>query len=379
MTAIEWNRKQGYNTATIKRIQLAVGADADGIIGPRTVIAVSRWQAEQDLVADGMVGPQTLAAMKLDGLLAPQGPVPLPFDRTEQQAVAEFTVRFEAGIGDAARVYGAANTNDEYEGRWDKPRTDAQGNPIPWVERRHHQGFVPFWASRYHPSGGRMIGLSYGAWQGTQEGGTLGEIVALMGHRDWGLFVEVLGGGCPVVAASLTRLLTNDRQPVRAARNPRVQPLSPVMGEAPVDLWREPWLGRFREAAKYEVFRQCQRDVILSEYLAKVIKGIALPCGLRSQAALAVLFDISIQHGYGGLLERVRSAWGRDFESKRVSEGQVLEVVAELPARRQGRRRAIWRAADETRAFTEVSLRAFARRPPFSAALRRQLVQAAQR
>jgi peptidoglycan hydrolase-like protein with peptidoglycan-binding domain len=64
MTAVEFNERQGYDTATIKRIQRTVGSTADGRWGPRTVAALRRWQQANGLRVDGQCGPRTLAALE---------------------------------------------------------------------------------------------------------------------------------------------------------------------------------------------------------------------------------------------------------------------------------------------------------------------------
>lgn len=45
----------------VRKLQLGLGIDADGIFGPGTEAAVKRFQADNGLEPDGMAGPQTLA------------------------------------------------------------------------------------------------------------------------------------------------------------------------------------------------------------------------------------------------------------------------------------------------------------------------------
>lgn len=61
--AIEYNKRQGYDTDEVKLIQEVTGSTPDGIWGPRTVRAIADWQKEQGLAVDGMVGPKTFAAI----------------------------------------------------------------------------------------------------------------------------------------------------------------------------------------------------------------------------------------------------------------------------------------------------------------------------
>jgi peptidoglycan hydrolase-like protein with peptidoglycan-binding domain len=71
--ALKYNKAQGYGTALIKMIQRAVGTEDDGILGPNTVQAIARWQAQKGLYPDGKVGPKTLAAISdASGTPAPE-------------------------------------------------------------------------------------------------------------------------------------------------------------------------------------------------------------------------------------------------------------------------------------------------------------------
>jgi peptidoglycan hydrolase-like protein with peptidoglycan-binding domain len=45
----------------VKKLQAALGVDADGVFGPGTEAAVKKFQSEHGLDADGIAGPQTLA------------------------------------------------------------------------------------------------------------------------------------------------------------------------------------------------------------------------------------------------------------------------------------------------------------------------------
>lgn len=58
--------KVGSRGEVVKKIQKALGADADGIFGKGTEAAIKEWQAKNGLAADGLVGPNTLAKMGID-------------------------------------------------------------------------------------------------------------------------------------------------------------------------------------------------------------------------------------------------------------------------------------------------------------------------
>ncbi|MEX2052388.1 MAG: peptidoglycan-binding domain-containing protein [Candidatus Paceibacterota bacterium] len=46
--------------------RLNLGLMLDGIIGPKTIAVIRKWQAERGLVADGLVGPKTKARMQVE-------------------------------------------------------------------------------------------------------------------------------------------------------------------------------------------------------------------------------------------------------------------------------------------------------------------------
>jgi peptidoglycan hydrolase-like protein with peptidoglycan-binding domain len=56
--------RRGTRGEMVKRLQAALGVDADGRFGPATEEAVKAFQAEHGLDVDGLAGPETLA--KLD-------------------------------------------------------------------------------------------------------------------------------------------------------------------------------------------------------------------------------------------------------------------------------------------------------------------------
>lgn len=52
--------KRGSKGDQVKKVQEALGLDADGDFGPGTEAAVKAWQAEHGLVADGIIGPKSM-------------------------------------------------------------------------------------------------------------------------------------------------------------------------------------------------------------------------------------------------------------------------------------------------------------------------------
>ena len=67
-TALDLNElvllRVGTRGDTVKKLQTALGLDADGKFGPATEKAVKEFQSSNGLDADGLAGPETLA--KLD-------------------------------------------------------------------------------------------------------------------------------------------------------------------------------------------------------------------------------------------------------------------------------------------------------------------------
>lgn len=52
--------RRGSKGDTVKKLQEALGLDADGDFGPGTEAALKAWQVEHDCTPDGIAGPQTL-------------------------------------------------------------------------------------------------------------------------------------------------------------------------------------------------------------------------------------------------------------------------------------------------------------------------------
>ncbi len=80
----------------VKKVQTALGVEADGKYGPATGAAVKKFQGEQGLTADGVAGPLTLA--KISG-----------FEISEEQ-VAAATITDDTPPVDASAAERAAQT-----------------------------------------------------------------------------------------------------------------------------------------------------------------------------------------------------------------------------------------------------------------------------
>jgi len=61
--------KKGMTGAPVKRLQEKLGIDADGIFGPGTEKAVREFQQSAGVSVDGIAGPDTFSALGLDELV----------------------------------------------------------------------------------------------------------------------------------------------------------------------------------------------------------------------------------------------------------------------------------------------------------------------
>jgi len=55
--------RQGSRGQEVKNLQEFLGIKPDGMFGPKTLVAVQKWQASRGLTPDGVVGPKTWDAM----------------------------------------------------------------------------------------------------------------------------------------------------------------------------------------------------------------------------------------------------------------------------------------------------------------------------
>lgn len=171
--------------------------------------------------------------------------------------------------------YGAVNPDGEFEGSFGKDHPAYQ---------------------RYH------VGLSYGLIQFTQDSGKLGELLAAMRQRDPAAFAQVFGPD----GAELVRVTSAAGPPSSQSIGGRSARVQPVAG---ADLWREPWLGRFRAAAHNENFKAAQREVAARGYLDPMLE-FAGRLGLDSERALTIAVDRAVQMGPGGAKRWIISAVG---------------------------------------------------------------------
>jgi len=289
-------------------------------------LSILEFQKENNLEADGKCGTQTFALMH-----AEEDPQEGFFPLTDEikSEVIGLTVKFEGGR--SKNPYATLNLDYEYEGYFDTPKKTSSGQKIDIKDRtKRHR------ASKYNADGGFHIGLSYGAWQAAQEPGSLGELLAYMYEDDPCLFKTVFGSDWDELLE-----MTRSKNRRVSSRSSRVQKLG---GK---DLWERPWTDRFKEAANHEVFRNSQRRWVAKRYLDPALETAEL-YNLDSKGALAVLFDIAIQFGVGGMRKRVARALKPNTP---FSEDNIIKVINQLPKARRTRRHHILKDAGQKQRY----------------------------
>ena len=175
---------------------------------------------------------------------------------------------FESG----AAGYAAINPDGEFEGRF--PNHPATG--------------------RYH------LGLSYGIVQFTQDSRSLGRLLTMMRNRDRAKFQEVFGPDSDELL-SVTNAEGRSSSHSTGGRSARVRPV------AGVDIWKEPWVSRFKQAARNDlfgpgarqVFNGAQNELASALYLDPILP-FARWLDLTTDRALAMVFDRAVQMGVTG-------------------------------------------------------------------------------
>lgn len=244
--------------------------------------------------------------------------------------LADLTVQYEGGT---AAPYSAINADGEYEGLFDLPKKDARGNKLLPSQRVNQPDWKPHSASRYTKNGGYHIGISFGAWQFTQDAGSLGKVLARFHQKDRDAFNQIFGGERLATQLLAMTNRSGDRPPAHpgGARSPRVQPLGGA------DLWQEPWVARFREAGRHPKMREAQLEQMMFGYMRPALDTMRAR-GFSKPSSLAVLFDVAIQYGKSGMQGRVAKLSG--------SEDEVIDkLISGLEPNRQARRRNIRAAA----------------------------------
>ncbi len=199
---------------------------------------------------------------------APGGGAPAPADATAEDLLLQALL----AEGLAGR-YEALSLDGGFRGRF--------GPQDPYYRRAHD-------------------GLRLGPHQAMQDSGELGELLALMQAADPAGFAQTFGPA----AAEMLAVTTADGPSgltVEGGRGPRVQPV------AGADLWEDPWVDRFRSAARAPAFQAAMRGQILARRLDPV-RPVLLACGLGSARGMAMLLAAAILAGVAGAIRLTRAA-----------------------------------------------------------------------
>lgn len=249
--------------------------------------AVARFQMKNDLkVVDGILGPNTYDKILEGGL-----------DDCDKALKKVFDVTVEKESGGN---YAAMNRNGEYRGKFDDHWEQNYGHP--------------------HPASGEThIGLSFGVFQFTQDSGSLGELLQKAAKKNKQKFKAIFGPTWQKLLDTLTAEGPSGME-LEKSRGPRVQPV-PVAGYPPTDIWKDPWVDRFRNFGYDPEFQKVQREYVVEEYLEPIIPFLKQH-GLQSERMVAAAFSASIHRGVAG----ARSFMGKFIQSSNT-ESQVLSKM----------------------------------------------------
>lgn len=173
----------------------------------------------------------------------------------------------------AAGRYEALNLDGAFRGR--------MGTEHPYYQRAHD-------------------GLSLGPHQANQDTGELGELLSLMQSADPASFAQIFGA-----AAEGMLRVTNTAGPSSldspGGRSARVQP---VEGR---DLWEDPWVDRFRTAARHAPYQAAMRAHIIARRLEPMLP-VAAALGFESVRGQAMLLVMAVQSGVAAATTAARAA-----------------------------------------------------------------------
>ena len=93
----------GSSGSAVKRLQEALGIDADGEFGPRTLEAVEAFQSEAGLTVDGLVGQKTWSALESAKGAKPER------QKSKNEDVAEKVSKYSAVVGTASGAAAGVN------------------------------------------------------------------------------------------------------------------------------------------------------------------------------------------------------------------------------------------------------------------------------
>jgi hypothetical protein len=159
-------------------------------------------------------------------------------------------------------------------------------------------------------AGDERVGVAVGYVKFAQRYGALGHLLRVCLRRDRDAYVRLFGeaNAAPVdvdlddvsslPAGSLLRVTLGDDEAARLA------PVTPPGEAEPVPLWREPWLGLFRQAGGVVAFQEAQREVADRRFYLPYLDVLRW-LGIDSVRGHAMFVDRAIQMGGGAALRWV--------------------------------------------------------------------------
>lgn len=288
--------------------------EQDGVFGPGTEKAVIEFQKMRQLPVDGIAGPRTLN--ELNALTARKAPAQKHLDVQARYAMLDRVSRFEGH-------FDTVNLDMEFEGAFDRPAFDKNHVAIPINERHKQPDFKPISWSKYGPKPAH-VGLSFGFVQFTQDGGNLGRLLRAMRDSNPPRFAAIFGPDADELVRvtnlkGAAKVVVDQTSPTgTAARSPRVAPVGGA------DLWRAPWIERFRTAGREPAFQNVQRELAESLYFIPMLRAAAIPFGVSSEKGVCILLDRSIQLGPGGCAKLLARAW---VNAKQIPEAKRFEIL----------------------------------------------------
>ncbi len=157
-------------------------------------------------------------------------------------------------------------------------------------------------------------GISFGTLQWNIGQGSLQPLLEEMDQTHLDILQEIFGPNFPVLRA----MLKTDREEQLAwARS--IQDLNRFV-------LFEPWRGQFKTLGRREEFQSIQ--VKHAGRLHQAAVAVCDTYGVRSERALALMFDIKVQNG--SISDLVRAQIERDFQEIESAGDQALEEVARL-------------------------------------------------
>ena len=164
-------------------------------------------------------------------------------------------------------------------------------------------------------------GLSFGLIQWAQKPGRLSEILSAFSQAQEDEFTGIFGAGDSRLAQSL---IAHTRK-----SNGGVDPSTGESNDPTFDLVQEPWVGRFRQAARSRTFQSVQVQTALAAFSRSRDRLKQVAPALQSERGIAFMLDLANQFGDGGA-SNIYRAVQRDG----MPEADLLAAMAKESVRR---------------------------------------------